>query len=93
VVQPRRGAYVETVARTGGGILVETLPDGLAQGLHTLWRDRNLRIALGKQGAAGVRRHYSISAEASRVLEIYGQVTGAAGPEAQADSSLVGHLS
>ena len=38
VVQPRRGAFVEMVERTGGGLLVAPDdPDALAEGLHAVW--------------------------------------------------------
>ena len=50
VVQPRRGAFTEMVEKTGGGLLVA--PDqvgALAEGLHTLWRDRSLTEKLGSE--------------------------------------------
>ena len=74
VVQPRHGAYVETIESTGGGLLVEPSPDGIARGIHALWRDPARREALGQCGADGVRRSYSVAAEADRVLEIYADV-------------------
>ena len=44
VVQPRRGAFTEVVEKTGGGLLVTPDdPDGLADGLHALWSDRDRR--------------------------------------------------
>ncbi len=42
VVQPRRGAYTETIERTGGGLLVEPTTDALADGLLTLARQPDL---------------------------------------------------
>jgi glycosyltransferase involved in cell wall biosynthesis len=72
VVQPRRGAFTEVVEKTGGGLLVRPDdPDALAEGLHTLWADRNLAAELGRQAADGVGRHYTIGASASRLLEVY----------------------
>ncbi len=54
VVQPRRGAFIEVVNKTGGGLLVEQDdPDALASGLHSLWADPALRERLG---AAALRR-------------------------------------
>jgi glycosyltransferase involved in cell wall biosynthesis len=79
VVQPRCGAFPEMIARTAGGVLVE--PDSeeaLADGLFSLYRDREQARRLGQQGAAGVRAHYSVGAMAERVLEIYGEMTAAA---------------
>src|SRR5262249_9807452 len=72
VVQPRRGAFPEMLARTGGGVLVE--PDdarSLAQAIHALWRDRERLAELGRRGAAGVREHYRVEQMASRALEVY----------------------
>ena len=44
VVQPRRGAFTEVVEKTGGGLLVEPdSPEALADGLHRMWSDRQLR--------------------------------------------------
>ena len=72
VVQPRRGAFTEIVERTGGGLLVDPdSPDALADGLYTLWRDRDRREVLGRQGVAGVAAHYSIQQSARRLVEVY----------------------
>ncbi|HUR53157.1 MAG TPA: glycosyltransferase family 4 protein, partial [Gemmataceae bacterium] len=52
VVQPRRGAFPELIAATGGGVLVE--PDdplALAAGLRQLLEDAALRARLGAAGA------------------------------------------
>ena len=75
VVQPRRGSFTEMVEQTGGGLLVP--PDSaeaLADGLFTLWRDRELAARLGRQGFDGVRRYYSIDRSIDRLLEVYEQV-------------------
>ena len=72
VVQPRRGAFVEMVERTGGGLLVE--PDNaesIAQGLFTLWQDRSLLATLGRRAAEGVRAHYTVAHSADRLLAVY----------------------
>jgi glycosyltransferase involved in cell wall biosynthesis len=77
VVQPRRGAFTEIVEKTGGGLLVA--PDqvgALAEGLHTLWRDRSLTEKLGDRAFAGVREHYSIAHAADRMVEAYELATG-----------------
>ena len=75
VVQPRRGAFVEIVNRTAGGLLVDADdPESLAGGLHALWSDRALREQLGKSGHAGVHGHYTIQHSADRLLDVYGEV-------------------
>src|SRR5262249_12886490 len=72
VVEPRRGALPEILARTGGGILVE--PDNagsLAHGIYALWNDREHLAELGRHGAAGVREHYTVARMAARAVEVY----------------------
>jgi glycosyltransferase involved in cell wall biosynthesis len=71
VVQPRRGAYPEVIAKTGGGIVVDEGPRALAEGLVQLHRDVSLRRRLGDAGAAGVRAHYAIARSADQLLGVY----------------------
>ncbi len=79
VVQPRRGAFVEIVEKTGGGLLAGTGdPKDLAQGLFALWKDAGLRRTLGAKGFAGVREHYTIAKSADRFLDAARSVTGSA---------------
>lgn len=80
VVQPRRGAFPEIIHKTSGGILVEPdNPDSLAEGILSVWRNPALAEDLGRKGAEGVRRHYSVAHMASRALEVYaGLCEGAA---------------
>ena len=75
VVQPRRGAFTEIVERTGGGLLVPPDdPDALADTLLSLALDRRRAAAIGRAGAAGVRRHYSIDHMADAAERIYKEV-------------------
>jgi glycosyltransferase involved in cell wall biosynthesis len=79
VVQPRRGTFPEVLRKTGGGIMVEPdNPESLADGLLSLWNDRERAAELGRQGAQGVREHYSVARMAHHVLEVYRSFTGAA---------------
>jgi glycosyltransferase involved in cell wall biosynthesis len=72
VVQPRRGAFTEVVEKTGGGLLVAPDEvDALAEGLHTMWTDRDLSARLANKAFEGVRAHYTIAASATRQLEVY----------------------
>jgi glycosyltransferase involved in cell wall biosynthesis len=80
VVQPRRGAFPEILAQTGGGVLVEAEPDdpaSLADAIYRLWKDPEARAELGRRGAAGVRAHYSVSQMAERALEAYQKIVAA----------------
>jgi colanic acid biosynthesis glycosyl transferase WcaI len=79
-VLPRRGAFTEVVGRTVGGLLVE--PDSaesLAEGIHQLWREPELAAELGRAGARGARRHYSVARMADRALQVYEEVAFGAG--------------
>jgi glycosyltransferase involved in cell wall biosynthesis len=72
VVQPRRGAFIEVVGKTGGGTLVDPdSPDALATGLHALWADPALRERLGRSAFEGVRAHYTIAHSADRLIAAY----------------------
>jgi len=76
VVQPRRGAFPEMLARTGGGVLFEPDDAGsLAQAIHALCKDRGQLAELGRRGAAGVRAHYGVAQMAARALDVYRNTT------------------
>lgn len=83
VVQPRHGAFPEILEKTGGGILVD--PDDaadLADGLLSIWRDRELAENLGRAGREGVSQHFSVAQESQRTLEVYAHYSA----EAKTDS-------
>jgi glycosyltransferase involved in cell wall biosynthesis len=79
VAVPSRGAFVEVVNRTGGGVLVEPdEPDSLANALYELWRDREATARLAQRALAGVRAHHTVARSADRLLEALALVAGAA---------------
>ena len=72
IVQPAHGAFTEIVQNTGGGVLVKPEdPDALADGLLTLLTDRARAGELGRAGAEGVRRHYTVEQMAARAEAVY----------------------
>jgi glycosyltransferase involved in cell wall biosynthesis len=75
VVQPRRGAFVEVIEQTGGGVLVDADdPEALASALYSLWEDRALAERLGNRAFDRVRDRYTVARSATRLLEVYGEV-------------------
>ena len=83
VVQPRRGAFIEVVNKTSGGVLVDQDdPDTLASGLHSLWADRAARERLGRAAYDGVRAHYTIAHSAERLTGVYESLTSTASTRA-----------
>jgi glycosyltransferase involved in cell wall biosynthesis len=72
VLQPRRGAFIEIVEKTGGGLLLDPgNPESLADGFHALWRDRTAAAALAERAFYGVRAHYTVERSAERLLDVY----------------------
>jgi glycosyltransferase involved in cell wall biosynthesis len=77
VVQPRRGAFPEIVANTGGGLIVDANdPAALAAGWLDLWRNPEKAAAFGRAGAAGVREYYDVGRMAESVENVYALVRG-----------------
>jgi glycosyltransferase involved in cell wall biosynthesis len=75
VVAPRHGAFPEMLDRTGGGLLFEPNdPSSLAGRVLALADDQARAAELGRRGAAGVRRHYTVGRMAERALEVYEHV-------------------
>ena len=72
VVQPRRGAFLELLGRTGGGKLVEAGNNReLAEALASLVRDAGERRELGRRAAEGVRLHYPVEMMARRSIAAF----------------------
>ena len=75
VVAPRHGALVEMVEKTSGGLLVQPDdPAGFADGLDAIRRHPGQARQMGLNGAAGVHQHYSVSAMADRMIEVYSEL-------------------
>jgi glycosyltransferase involved in cell wall biosynthesis len=72
VVQPNHGAFPEILERTGGGVLARSAAGAdVADALYVVWRDPARAAELGRRGAEGVRRHYTVTHMAENVLRIY----------------------
>jgi glycosyltransferase involved in cell wall biosynthesis len=72
VAQPNHGAFPEIINRTGGGVLARSASGAdIADAILELWKDPERAAALGRQGADGVRRHYTVKHMADGVLNAY----------------------
>ena len=75
VAQPSHGAFPEILERTGGGVLARSdSPADVADAIYELWKDPARAAELGRRGADGVRRHYTVTHMAEQVLGIYEEV-------------------
>jgi glycosyltransferase involved in cell wall biosynthesis len=76
VVEPNHGALPEMIRRTDGGVITASQqPSDIADAILALYRDRDRAATLGRQGAAGVRAHYTIERMADRMIEVYEEAT------------------
>jgi len=74
-VEPRHGAFVEMERRTQGGLLFEpNQTEDLATRIMALVNDPHLAARLGRNGADGVKAHYTAAKMAERTLEVYEKV-------------------
>lgn len=72
VVQPNHGAFPEIIAHTGGGVLSDSESGtDVADAILELWKDPDRAAALGRAGAEGVRRRYTVQHMAAGVLKAY----------------------
>jgi glycosyltransferase involved in cell wall biosynthesis len=89
VVQPNWGSFPEVIERTRGGVLFEPNDAAkLADELYALWKNPELRNDLAKQGAAGVREHYSVARMAERALNVYSLLNMVDSPLPRSASSM-----
>ncbi|MEZ4766383.1 MAG: hypothetical protein R3C26_25300 [Calditrichia bacterium] len=76
-VQPNHGAFPEILSATGGGVLFEPhSPGALADALHGLLENPDLRAQLGKNGKSAVHRDFSNLSMAMETLNVYQQYLG-----------------
>ncbi len=88
VIQPKRGAFPEILAKTGGGEIVEAgNPRALARALSALIRDRTKRDRLAREAYEGVRKHYSVDNMARQSIAVFERFT--AGRQAKDWESVV----
>jgi glycosyltransferase involved in cell wall biosynthesis len=79
VVQPNHGAFPEMIERTGGGLLAKSESGAdIADAILEIWKDPARAAALGRSGAQGVRRHYTVAQMAESVAEAYRIAMGGA---------------
>jgi glycosyltransferase involved in cell wall biosynthesis len=72
VVQPRRGAFVEILEKTGGGLLVTPdSVDSLVEGLYRILTEPGLAADLGRRAYDGVRAHYDVGQAATKLLAVF----------------------
>jgi len=75
LVQPRRGAFVEILEKTGSGLLVTPDdPEALADAFHHLYKNPVAARTFGNNGFENVPIHYGIQGSAKRLLEVYESV-------------------
>ncbi len=55
-------------------MLVDPTPEGIAQGIISLLRDKELRVKMGRRGKAFVEKNYSYARFVKKVREIYDYV-------------------
>ena len=78
VVQPNHGAFPELIERTGGGLLARSASGAdVAEALYDVWKDPARAAEMGRRGAEGVRKHYTVTHMAEKVLQIYQDAIGA----------------
>ena len=78
VVQPDHGAFPEVLAATGGGLLHRPEdPQHLAERLHELLTNPEIRRNLAESGRRAVRDQRSAEAMAARTAELLTQVVRA----------------
>ena len=84
VVQPSHGAFTELIEATGGGLLVEPhSARSLADGLHKLYANPQLRKELGETGKDAVHNNFSDHTMAVETLQVYRKHVPLTGAESE----------
>jgi glycosyltransferase involved in cell wall biosynthesis len=66
------------IERTGGGLLARSESGrDVADALYDVWKDPARAAELGRRGAEGVRKQYTVTHMAENVLRVYREATGA----------------
>ncbi len=74
VVQPALGAFPEIIKRSRGGETYEpNTPEALSEALAGLLSDPERMEKLSREGHEGVKEHFHIGVQASRMMEVYQQ--------------------
>lgn len=72
VIEPEHGAFPEMLSETGGGRLVPPNdPDRLAEAIHALLKQPDVRAELGNAGRQGVLATRDAEVAARRTLEVF----------------------
>ena len=78
VVQPNHGAFPEIIAHTGGGLVALSASGAdIADALYDVWKNPARAAQMGRRGAEGVRRQYTVTHMAENVLRIYQEAISA----------------
>jgi len=74
VVQPHHGSFPELIEASSGGVLVEpNNPKALAEALHKILTDHDLRDRLGRAGESAVRERFTADAMARETVALLEQ--------------------
>jgi glycosyltransferase involved in cell wall biosynthesis len=77
VVQPRHGSFPELIEATSGGVLVEpNNPKVLAEALHNMLVDHELRDRAGRAGETAVRERFTANVMAGESIAILERFIG-----------------
>jgi glycosyltransferase involved in cell wall biosynthesis len=83
VVQPALGAFPEIIKTSGGGITYEpNTPTKLAEALAGILSDKDLIANNGQRGYQGIKEHFNIENQATKLVNLYERVINKQGKTA-----------